>query len=152
MLAKVNYRIHTDAIKENLIPPVLSKQQINHIYATEGDILNVALFGMTARQWREINLNLEGNIRDHAMIEQLVILSNLESVNAVFIRQGLSQSKRLEQLNTIAITQMKSLLGNLSLLDFSKIKDLLVKKYELDAVGFELSSLTRGKISLQKTD
>jgi KilA-N domain len=111
-LAKVNYHIHTDAIKENLIPKELTKQQINFVYANEADMLNVALFGMTAKQWRDTNPKTEGNIRDMAGIEQLVVLSNLESINAVLIHQGLQQSERLKQLNGIAITQMKSLLGN----------------------------------------
>lgn len=114
-LAKVNYRIHTDAIKENLIPETLSKEKINYVYADEADMLNVALFGITAKQWRESHPNADGNIRDAATIEQLVVLSNLESINAVMIHQGLPQCKRLEQLNKIAITQMKSLLGNISL-------------------------------------
>lgn len=108
-LAKVNYRIHTDAIKEKLIPPVLSKVQVSLTYANEADLLNVALFGSTAKDWRDANPKLEGNIRDHAQIEQLVVLSNLESINAVLIHQGLPQSDRLRQLNTIAITQMRSL-------------------------------------------
>ena len=110
-IAKANYRIHTDAIKENLIPPTLNKRQINFVYANEADLLNMALFGKTAKQWREENPDKEGNIRDYATIEQLVVLSNLESINAVLIRQGLDQSQRLKQLNSIAITQMKSLLG-----------------------------------------
>ena len=108
-LARINYRIHTDAIKENLIPAELSKSQINFVYATEADLLNVALFGKTAKQWRDENTDLPGNVRDHATIEQLVVLSNLESINAMFIRQDLSQSNRLKQLNAIAITQMTSL-------------------------------------------
>ena len=111
-LAKVNYRIHTDAIKNNLIPSILTKDKINFVYADEADMLNVALFGITAKQWRDRNTKAEGNIRDEATIEQLVVLSNLESINAVLIHQGLSQNERLLQLNTIAITQMKSLLGN----------------------------------------
>jgi len=115
MLAKVNYHIHTDAIKENLIPGELTKQQISFIYANEADILNVALFGVTAQQWRNENPDKEGNIRDLASIEQLVVLSNMESINAVLIRQGMLQSERLIQLNKIAITQMKSLLGNKNL-------------------------------------
>jgi len=114
-LAKVNYRIHTDAIKENLIPKTLSKEKINYVYADEADMLNVALFGITAKQWRDVNPNAEGNVRDAATIEQLVVLSNMESINAVLIHQGLSQSERLLQLNKIAITQMKSLLGNTNL-------------------------------------
>jgi hypothetical protein len=111
-LAKVNYRIHTDAIKENLIPATLSKEKINYVYADETDMLNMALFGMTAKQWRDTNPKAEGNIRDEASIEQLVVLSNMESINAVLIHQGLKQNERLEQLNKIAITQMKSLIGN----------------------------------------
>ncbi|MBK8880040.1 MAG: KilA-N domain-containing protein [Haliscomenobacter sp.] len=111
-LAKVNYRIHTDAIKENLVPPALSKEKINLVYADEADMLNMALFGITAKQWRDNNPTAQGNIRDDATIEQLVVLSNLESINAVLIHQGLSQAERLTQLNKIAITQMKSLLGN----------------------------------------
>jgi len=111
-LAKVNYQIHTDAIKENLIPKELTKIQINFVYANEADILNVALFGITAKEWRDENPKAEGNIRDAASLEQLVVLSNMESINAVLIRQGLSQSERVVQLNKIAITQMKSLLGS----------------------------------------
>ena len=111
-LAKVNYHIHTDAIKQNLIPTALDKTKINFVYANEADLLNVALFGQTAKQWRTENPNLEGNIRDAATIEQLVVLSNLESLNSVFIHQGQSQSERLIQLNTIAITQMKALVNN----------------------------------------
>jgi hypothetical protein len=111
-LAKVNYHIHTDAIKQNLIPTALDKTKINFVYANEADLLNVALFGQTAKQWRNENPDLEGNIRDAATIEQLVVLSNLESLNSVFIHQGQSQSERLIQLNTIAITQMKALINN----------------------------------------
>lgn len=114
-LAKVNYRIHTDAIKENLIPKELSKNEINFIYANEADMLNMALFGKTAQQWRNENPDADGNIRDTATIEQLVVLSNLESINAVLIHQGLPQPERLKQLNHVAITQMKSLIGNLQL-------------------------------------
>jgi hypothetical protein len=111
-LAKVNYHIHTDAIKENLIPKELSKLQTTIIYANEADLLNVALFGITAKQWRDANPKAEGNIRDMATIEQLVVLSNLESINAVLIHQGLQQSERLIQLNKMAITQMKSLINS----------------------------------------
>jgi hypothetical protein len=110
-LAKVNYQIHTDAIKENLIPKELSKLQTSIIYANEADLLNVALFGITSKQWRDANPKAEGNIRDMATIEQLVVLSNLESINAVMIHQGLQQTERLIQLNKIAITQMKSLVN-----------------------------------------
>jgi hypothetical protein len=109
-LAKVNYHIHTDAIKENLVPKELSRQEINLVYANEADLLNMALFGITARQWREKNPDKKGNIRDEATIEQLVVLSNLESINAILIHQKLTQPERLKQLNQIAITQMKSLI------------------------------------------
>ena len=108
-LAKINYRIHTDAIKNNLIPEKLQKEKINFIYANEADILNMALFGMTAKEWRDENPNLKGNIRDYADISQLVCLSNLENLNAVFINEGMKQSDRLEKLNSIAIEQMKIL-------------------------------------------
>jgi KilA-N domain len=108
-LAKVNYHIHTDAIKENLVPRELSKQQVSFVYANEADLLNVALFGFTAKQWRDAHPDETGNMRDAATLEQLVVLSNLESFNAVLIHQGLHQSERLIQLNKIAITQMTSL-------------------------------------------
>lgn len=111
-LSKVNYHIHTDAIKENLIPKAITKNQINFVYATEADLLNVAIFGITAKQWRENFPVKNGNIRDYATLEQLVVLSNIESINALLISQGLSQSDRLLQLNKVAITQMKSLLDN----------------------------------------
>lgn len=114
-LAKVNYRIHTNAIKENLRPQTLSKEKINFVYTDEADMLNVALFGITAKQWRDENPKAEGNIRDAATIEQLVVLSNMESINSVLIHQGAKQNERLVQLNKIAITQMKSLLGNTNL-------------------------------------
>ncbi len=114
-LAKINYRIHTDAVKEKLIPPRLTKARITAIYANEADLLNVALFGVTAREWRDANPDKEGNIRDHASLEQLVVLSNLESINSVLIHQGILQAGRLTQLNEIAITQMKSLSGQSSL-------------------------------------
>jgi hypothetical protein len=111
-LAKVNYRIHTDAIKENIIPADLTQEQIGLIYASEADVLNMALFGKTARQWREENPGKEGNIRDYSAVEQLLVLANLESINAEFIRMELPQSERLARLNQIAIRQMKSLMGN----------------------------------------
>ncbi len=114
-LSKLNYHIHTDAIKENLIPKEISKKQISIVYASEADLLNVALFGMTAKEWRINNPDSKGNIRDFASIEQLVVLSNMESINALLIRQGLSQSERLRELNNVAITQMKSLINNKSI-------------------------------------
>lgn len=108
-LAKINYKIHTDAIKNNLVPEKLSKERINYIYASEADILNVALFGMTAKEWRENNPELKGNMRDYADISQLVCLSNLENLNAVFINEGMDATERIEKLNAIAIEQMRIL-------------------------------------------
>lgn len=114
VLSKVNYLVHTDAIKKYLIPPYISKKIEQITYANEADVLNVALFGMTAKDWRDKNLNKEGNIRDYATVTQLVVLTNLESFNAEFIKLRLSQSERLIKLNEIAISQMKSLLNNSS--------------------------------------
>jgi len=111
-LAKVNYHIHTDAIKENLIPKEVTKKQMQLIYVDEADLLNIALFGITAKEWREAHPNKEGNIRDEATLEQLVVLSNLESINALLIRQGLSQAERLVELNKTAIAQMKTLIAH----------------------------------------
>lgn len=109
-LTKINYRIHTDAIKENIIiPKAISSVIANKIYASEADVLNVALFGMTAQQWKSKNPNVKGNIRDYADINQLICLSNLENFNALFIEQGIPQSERLLQLNKLAIKQMKVL-------------------------------------------
>lgn len=108
-LAKINYRIHTDAIRKNLIPAELTNQQINFVYADEADVLNVALFGMTAKEWRTANAGLRGNIRDYASINELICLSNMENLNAVFISEKLNQSERLVKLNRIAIQQMKIL-------------------------------------------
>ena len=121
-LAKINYAIHTDAIKENLIPKTITKQQEKQIYADEGDVLNVALFGITARQWRDNNPKINGNIRDQANIYQLICLSNLENFNALFIDEGLPQPDRLVKLNAIAISQMRLLNKNKS------AKQLGVKK------------------------
>jgi len=108
-LAKVNYHIHTSAISRNLIPKELSKEQINFIYASEADVLNVALFGMTAKEWRDNNPELKGNMRDYATINELICLSNMENINAVFINDNLPQSERLQKLNAIAIQQMSVL-------------------------------------------
>jgi hypothetical protein len=108
-LAKINYHIHTDAIKHNLIPAELTPQQTSIIYATEADVLNMALFGMTAKEWREANPDLKGNIRDYATINELICLSNMENLNSVFINEGLSQRERLIKLNQIAILQMRVL-------------------------------------------
>lgn len=108
-LAAINYRIHTDAIKLNLIPPSLTKKQTILVYASEADVLNVALFGITAKQWRNKNSDKTGNIRDYATVTQLICLSNLESLNAMLINEGLPQSDRLKKLNQIAIQQMRLL-------------------------------------------
>lgn len=108
-LSKINYRIHTDSIKRNIIPAEVTSQQASIIYAHEADVLNVAMFGMTAKQWREVNPEKKGNIRDYATINELICLSNLENLNAVFIDQGLSQGERLVRLNQIAIQQMRVL-------------------------------------------
>ncbi len=111
-LAKINYRIHTDAIRKNLIPQKLSKAQVNTIYANEADVLNMALFGMTAKEWRNKNSEKDGNIRDYADVNELVCLSNLENVNSIYINEGLSQKDRLIKLNEIAISQMEILTRN----------------------------------------
>ena len=108
-LSKINYRIHTDAIKQNLIPAEVTSMQANIIYANEADVLNVAMFGTTAKQWREANPDLKGNIRDYATINELICLSNMENLNAVFIEQGMTQGERLVKLNQIAIHQMNVL-------------------------------------------
>lgn len=111
-LTKINYHIHTDAISKYLIPPELNKAQINLVYASEADLLNMALFGKTARQWRDENPGEQGNIRDYANVSQLVCLANLENLNAHFIQEGLNQAERLERLNKTAIQQMRLLVGN----------------------------------------
>ena len=108
-LSKINYRIHTDAIKNNLVPKELTKNQINFVYAEEADVLNMALFGMTAKEWRDRNSNLTGNIRDYATMNELICLANLENLNSVFINEGLKQSERLRRLNQIAISQIQIL-------------------------------------------
>ena len=111
-LVKINYRIHTDAIKENLIPPEISSKDARAVYASEADVLNKALFGRTAKEWSVINPEKKGNMRDYANVVQLVVLANLESLNSEFIRQNLTQEERLLRLNKTAISQMKSLVGN----------------------------------------
>jgi hypothetical protein len=109
---KALYRIHTDAIKETLLPPIITREQIAKVYASEADLLNVALFGKTAKEWRDQNPGKQGNIRDEATLEQLVVLTNLESINALLIRNEMVQAERLQQLNNAAIQQMKSLLAS----------------------------------------
>ena len=108
-LSKINYKIHTNAIKDNLIPKELTKKEINYIYAEEADVINMALFGITAKKWREKNKSKSGNIRDYASIDELICLANLENLNAVFINDGINQANRLDRLNKIAISQMKIL-------------------------------------------
>ena len=125
-LSKVNHHIYTDAIKENLIPRTLNRSQVSLIYANEADVLNMALFAKTAKQWREENQGKKGNIRDSATIEQLVVLSNMESTNALLIHQGMNQAERLLQLNKMAITQMKSLLNHKQIIDKLKERNVLV--------------------------
>lgn len=116
ILTKINYKIHTDAIQSHLVVPhLLTHKEATLAYATEADVLNMALYGMTARQWKDKNPKLAGNIRDYSDVTQLVCLANLESLNAEFIRQGLPQSDRLLRLNEIAIAQMQSLAGNCSI-------------------------------------
>ena len=127
-LAKLNYHIHTDAIKSHIIPPLIDKKREGFIYATEADVLNVALFGKTAKQWRDENPEQNGNIRDYATLEHLLVLANIESMNAEFIRMGLSQPERLHKLNQIAITQLQSLAGNTNI-------------RKLDQVAKQLSNL-----------
>jgi len=116
-LVKINYRIHTDAIKENLIPQELTGRQISHVYASEADVLNIALFGITAKEWRRKNPAEKGNIRDKANVSQLICLSNMENLNALFINEGLPQNERLTKLNQIAIQQMRILTNDLQITD-----------------------------------
>jgi len=111
-LSKINYRIHTDAIKSHLVPDEVTPAQASIIYAEEADVLNVAMFGMTAKQWREANPDLKGNIRDYATINELISLSNMENINAVLINDEVPQGERLVKLNQIAIQQMQVLGGN----------------------------------------
>ncbi len=131
-LTKINYRIHTDAIKENLIPENLTPKQTSFLYANEADVLNMALFGKTAKQWQEENPDKKGNIRDYANVSQLVCLVNLENLNAVFINEGYEQSLRLEKLNQIAIQQMKILVQNTSV---KMLKDSSASAGQVDKNG-----------------
>ncbi len=122
-LSKLNYRIHTDAIKAHIIPPEITPAQAALVYANEADLLNVALFGQTAKQWRDANPTLDGNMRDHATIEQLLVLANLESLNAEFIHMSLAQGERLKRLNEIAIRQMKTLAAHTGVLQLSAAQE-----------------------------
>ena len=121
IITKGNYRIHTDAIKDKLILPILTKEQINFTYASEADVLNVALFGMTAKEWRNKNKDKKGNMRDCATIEQLIVLSNMESSNSIMIRDNIAQHDRLKKLNEYALIQLKSLQSNASV---NKLKEM----------------------------
>ncbi|MBE0499661.1 MAG: KilA-N domain-containing protein [Campylobacterales bacterium] len=114
-LSKINYKIHTDAIKEHLVPKILNKPKDSFVYANEADVLNVALFGVTAKEWRELHKDKEGNVRDYASVEQLIVLSNMESINAELIKRGISQHDRLIALNETAVSQIKSLINNASI-------------------------------------
>ncbi len=118
-LSKINYKIHTDAIKEHLLPRTINKPKESFIYANEADLLNVALFGITSKEWREANKDKDGNVRDYASVEQLIVLSNLESINAELIKQDLPQNERLVKLNQTAISQIKSLINNPTLKDLA---------------------------------
>lgn len=121
-ITKINYRIHTDAIKDNLVPKLLTRAQASSVNANEADLLNVALFGITAKDWRDSQTTKSGNIRDHATLEQLVVLSNMESINALLIHQGQAQTDRLLQLNKVAIMQMKSLAEHKAVEKFKTIR------------------------------
>ena len=141
-LSKINYRIHTDAIKKNLVPKELTKFQINFVYAEEADVLNMALFGMTARQWRDKNPNLNGNIRDYATMNELICLANLENLNSVFINEGLKQSERLEKLNKIAIIYAEKTIINGKLY----FKYNTIKYYKLKSFNNFLELINKNKI------
>mgnify|MGYP003429535084 FL=1 len=121
-ISKLNYRIHTDAIKDNLIPPELTQKQISYTYANEADLLNVVLFGKTAKQWRDENTRLEGNIRDYASIQQLLVLANMESYNAILIKQDYNQEERMKLLHDLAVQQMKTL-GSLDVSGLPQIEE-----------------------------
>ena len=121
-ISKLNYRIHTDAIKDNLIPPELTHKQISYTYANEADLLNVVLFGKTAKQWRDENTKLEGNIRDYASLQQLLVLANMESYNAILIKQGCAQEERMKLLHDLAVQQMKTL-GSLDVSGLPQIEE-----------------------------
>ena len=125
-LSKINYRIHTDAIKENLIPPELTSIQISYTYASEADLLNVVLFGKTAKQWKETNSDKSGNIRDYASIHQLLVLSNMESYNAILIQQGKTQAERIQLLHELAVQQMKTL----EMLNVTNLPGIEIKEKE----------------------
>lgn len=125
ILASTNYRIHTDAINENLIPPELPKYQQGFVYADEADVLNVALFGKTAKQWRAENSKRKGNMRDYATIEQLLVMTNLEAVNALLLEQGLPQRERLEQLRKMAVRQLETLTGSAGARKLNELQDQL---------------------------
>ncbi len=124
-LSKLNYRIHTDAIKEHIIPTLVNAEQISFVYANEADVLNMALFGQTAKQWRDTNPNKEGSIREYASVTQLLVLANIEAINAEFIRMEFSQSERLKKLNEIAITQLKSVFSYKKIEELNKVTEVI---------------------------
>ena len=121
-ISKLNYRVHTDAIQQNLLPPDLTKEQQSYFYADEADMLNVALFGMTAAQWRKQNPNRKGNIRDHATLQQLLVLANMESYNALLIEQKLPQHERLQSLRQMAVKQLRTL-ASLNITNLPQLPD-----------------------------
>jgi hypothetical protein len=123
ILSKINYRVHTDAIKDNLVPKMLTAKQRAFVYADEADVLNVALFGVTAAEWREANKDKSGNMRDFASIEQLLVLANLENVNALYISKGVSQSERIEELNYLAREQLSAMFRNKSVNTLKKLEN-----------------------------
>src|SRR5690606_23287390 len=145
-ISKINYQIHTNAIKENLVPKEISQQQTSFVYANEADLLNVALFGITAKEWRENNPNEKGNIRDFATLEQLVVLSNMESINALLIQQGLSQSERLIHLNKVAITQMTTPIKSKT---SKKLKELMISVTHLATDTPPVAAFTHNDIPLK---
>jgi hypothetical protein len=128
LISKSNYRIHPDAIKDTLILPMLTKEQINYTYASEADVLNVALFGMTAKEWRNKNSDKKGNIRDYATIEQLIVLSNMESSNSMMIRENIPQNERLIKLNEYALIQLQSLQNNTSIKKLKRIETKMIQE------------------------
>lgn len=129
-LAKINYRIHTDAIKDMLIPPDVMPQRQSFTYANEADVLNVALFGITAKEWRQAHPDAKGNIRDEASLQQLIVLANMKSINAELIRQGVPQGERLTRLNESAKQMMRSLVGDRRIDGFGRYNELSNKEHE----------------------
>ena len=136
ILAKVNYKIHTDAIKENLIPSELTSKQKSQLYANEADLLNTVLFGNTAYEWRKINPNKDGNMRDYATIEQLLVMANLENINALFIEQGVPQMERMGLLHSIAKSQLEAIVNTKSLLNLKTLSNKTKAKTIVDKSSY----------------